>query len=168
MPHEDARFEVHVGTETDTRSVERAADGPFRIALLGDFSGRSLDGMRMIVTCAMSSDGNYILREFHITLPDGTRRRSSQRIGWDPATGGIKSWTFNADGGHGEGVWKRQGDVWIVNNSGISTDGKHTSLTTIYSKISDEGMIVSAVGAMADDQSEPDVKIRLTRQPPKE
>jgi hypothetical protein len=116
----------------------------------------------------MSSDGNYILREFHVTLPDGTRRRSSQRIGWDSATGSIKSWTFNADGGHGEGVWKRQGDVWIVNNSGISADGKHTSLTTIYSKISDESMIVSAVGAMADDQSEPDVKIRLTRQLPKE
>ncbi len=136
--------------------------------LLGDFSGRSLDGMKMIVTCTMSSDGNYLLREFHVTLPDGSRRRSSQRIGWDPATGDLKSWTFNANGSHGEGVWKRQGDVWIVNNSGVAIDGKHTSSTTIYSKISDESMIVSAVGAMADDQAEPDVKIRLTRQPPKE
>ena len=62
--------------------------------LLGDFAGRSLEGLRMIVTGTMSSDGNFLLREFYVTLPDGTRRRSSQRIGWDPLTGGLKSWTF--------------------------------------------------------------------------
>jgi len=136
--------------------------------LLGDFSGRSLEGMRMIVSSTMSSDGNFVLREFYITLPDGTKRRSSQRIGWDPLTGGLKSWTFHSDGGYGEGVWKRQGDVWIVNNSGVSVDGKRTSHTTIYSKISDDGMIVSSVGTMVEDKSEPDVKLQLKRVPPKE
>ena len=135
--------------------------------LVGDFAGRTLDGMRMIVSCSMSRDGNYLLREFYVTLPDGTRRRSSQRIGWDPLAGSFKSWTFNADGGYGEGVWKRQGDVWIVNNSGVEPDGKRTSAMTIYSKIGDDSMTVASVGAIVEDKSEPDVKLQLTRQPPK-
>jgi uncharacterized protein (TIGR02246 family) len=136
--------------------------------LLGDFAGRSLEGLRMIITSTMSSDGNFVLREFYVTMPDGTKRRSSQRIGWDPLTGGLKSWTFHSDGGYSEGVWKRQGDVWIVNNSGVSVDGKRTSHTTIYSKISDDGMIVSSVGVMVEDKSEPDIKLQLKRVPPKE
>ena len=136
--------------------------------LLGDFAGHSLDGTRMIVTGVVSSDGNFVLREFFVTLPDGTRRRSSQRVGWDPLAGSFKSWTFHADGGYGEGVWKRQGDVWIVNNSGVTPDGKRTSVTTIYSKIGDESMIVAAVGAMVEDQSEPDMKLKLTRESPSE
>lgn len=136
--------------------------------LLGDFAGHSLDGTRMIVSGALTSDGNYLLREFFVTLPDGTRRRSSQRIGWDPLTGGFKSWTFNSNGGYGEGVWKRQGDVWIVNNSGVTADGRRASVTTIYSKIDEDGMVVASVGAMIEDKSEPDVKLRLNRQAPKE
>jgi hypothetical protein len=136
--------------------------------LLGDFAGRSLDGMQMIVSGSMSSDGNFLLREFFVTLPDGTRRRTSQRIGWDPLAGGFKSWTFHSDGGYGEGVWKRQGDVWIVNNSGVSPDGKRSSMTTIYSKIDDESMIVALVGATVEDKAEPDVKLKLIRQSPKE
>jgi uncharacterized protein (TIGR02246 family) len=136
--------------------------------LVGDFAGRSLDGMRMIVSGSMSSDGNFLLREFFVTLPDGTRRRTSQRIGWDPLSGGFKSWTFHSDGGYGEGVWKRQGDVWIVNNSGVSPDGKRSSMTTIYSQIDDESMIVALVGAMVEDKAEPDVKLKLIRQSPKE
>ncbi|HEV2971675.1 MAG TPA: SgcJ/EcaC family oxidoreductase [Pirellulales bacterium] len=136
--------------------------------LLGDFAGSSLDGMQMIVSGSMSSDGNFLLREFFVTLPDGARRRASQRIGWDPLAGGFKSWTFHSDGGYGEGVWKRQGDVWLVNNNGVSPEGKRSSKTTIYSKINDESMIVASVGAMVEDQAEPDVKLKLVRQSPKE
>ena len=28
-------------------------------------------------------------------------------IGWDPQSGQIKSWLFNSEGGHGEGLWTR-------------------------------------------------------------
>ena len=118
----------------------------------------------MIVTGALSRDGNFLLREFYVTMPDGTRRRSSQRIGWDPLAGGFKSWTFHSDGGYGEGAWKQQADAWIVNDTGVSANGKHTSMTVIYTKIGDESMIVAAVGAMVEGQPQPDIKLKLVRE----
>ena len=136
--------------------------------LLGEFSGLADDGTQVIVSGTISRDGNYLLRECMVTEPDHSKRSFSQRIGWDPLAKSLKSWTFDANGGYNEGLWKQQGDSWIVNTSGVSPDGKRSSATNIHSQIDDKGFVFESVGATIEGKLCPDVKVKLTRALPKD
>jgi uncharacterized protein (TIGR02246 family) len=133
--------------------------------LLGEFTGSSGDGAHVVASGTMSRDGNFLLREILITVPDGRVKSISQRIGWDPIAGHFKSWTFDSDGGYGEGSWKREGESWIVNSTGVTPDGKHLSATGIYSQITDDGLMMLSSGATVEGQPRPDMKFKLTREP---
>ena len=132
--------------------------------LLGEFVGRSAEGAHVVASGAMSGDGNFLLREILVTSPEGRIRSVSQRIGWDPLTGRFKSWTFDSDGGYGEGAWKREGESWIVNSTAVSPAGKRSSATGIYSGISDDGMTMLSSGATVEVEPRPDMKFKLTRE----
>jgi len=56
----------------------------------------------------------------------------SQRIGWDPASKLIRSWSFGEDGSHGEGVWNREDDSWFVRTSSVLPDGSTTTAVNVY------------------------------------
>src|SRR5690348_18196334 len=45
-----------------------------------------------------------------IAVKDRLLDNGSLRIGWDPAARLIRTWEFAADGGFGEGSWKKDGD----------------------------------------------------------
>jgi uncharacterized protein (TIGR02246 family) len=132
--------------------------------LLGEFTGASGEGAHVVTSGAMSRDGNFLLREIMVTAPDGRVRSISQRIGWDPIAGHFKSWTFDSDGGYGEGSWKREGESWIVNSTGVTPDGKRISATGIYSGITDDGMMMLSTGGTVEGQPRPDMKFKLTRE----
>jgi len=136
--------------------------------LLGEFAGLTTDGTQVVVSGSVSRDGNYLLREVALTHPDRSRQSLSQRIGWDPLTGGLKSWVFDYDGGCSEGLWKRQGESWIVNTNGVSPNGKRSSATNVYSLINDKGHVFDSVGATVEGKLSPDVRVKLLRQPPQE
>lgn len=82
----------------------------------------------------------FLLREMTIAgagpaADNGGERqplRLMQRIGWDPLARQIRSWSFSSDGGHGEGVWSRDGDTWIARTTAIMPDGSQTSSINIY------------------------------------
>ena len=136
--------------------------------LLGDFTGSSGEGAHVVASGTMSRDGNFLLREILVTAPDGRVKSISQRIGWDPIAGHFKSWTFESDGGYGEGTWKREGESWIVSSTGVSSDGKRLSATGIYSQITDDGMMMLSSGATVEGQQRPDMKFKLTRETARE
>jgi uncharacterized protein (TIGR02246 family) len=136
--------------------------------LLGEFAGLADDGTQVILSATISRDGNYILREVTVTHPDRSVRSFSQRIGWNPISGSLKSWTFDSSGGHSEGLWKLQGDNWIVNTSGVSSDGKRSSATNIHSQIGEKGFVFESVGATVEGRLIPDTKVKLVRQAPKD
>ena len=136
--------------------------------LLGNFAGLTTDGTIVFVSGTVSPDGNYLLRELTVTHPDHSRQSFSQRIGWDPLTRGLKSWTFDSNGGYNEGIWKQQGESWIVNTSGVSPDGKRTSATNLHSQIDDKGFLLESVGATIEGKLCPDAKVKLIRAAPKD
>ena len=45
-------------------------------------------------------------------------------IGWDPATEQIRSRVFDSDGGFGQGTWKKKGNRWYIQQSGVLPDGR--------------------------------------------
>jgi hypothetical protein len=132
--------------------------------MLGVFAGLADDGSHVVVAGTLSNDGNFILREYSIKNPDETQHTVSQRIGWDPIANGFRSWSFDSRGGYTEGTWKRQADSWIVHNSGVTPEGLRSSATGLYTSITEQGFLQEIVGAMLDNQSQPDVKVKMVRQ----
>ncbi len=131
--------------------------------LLGNFAGLTDEGSYLVITSALSDDGNFILREFVIRSPNASRHTISQRIGWDPITNGFRSWTFDSEGGYGVGTWKRQADCWIVSNSGVTSEGQRSAATALYTSITEEGFLLEIEGAMLDNESQPDLKVKVER-----
>lgn len=66
----------------------------------------------------------YLVRETRVTPPDGgPALEVSQRIGWDPLTRRIRSWSFSSDGGHSEAVWTLENGVWVARTMSVLPDG---------------------------------------------
>lgn len=83
-------------------------------------------------TCSWDNTGNYLLHEFELKVAGLVLSNGSMRIGWDPLTQQIKSWTFSADGGYSEGFWSRDNNEWTVKLRGVSADGEVTSATSVF------------------------------------
>lgn len=99
--------------------------------LLGEWVGTT-DNAAILVSSHWGGEGNYILREFAFARDGGETVLGTQRIGWDPVGGRIKSWTFDSQGGTGEEVWRRDGQRWLVDTVDVSPDGKQGKTSTVY------------------------------------
>ena len=79
-------------------------------------------------------------------------------IGWDPQSGQIKSWLFDSNGGHGEGLWTRTGDKeWVVKAQGVLRDGRPTSATQIHTIINKDSVKTSSIDRIIGGQVAPDI-----------
>lgn len=64
---------------------------------------------------------------------------ATQVVGIDPATGKLKSWTFESDGSVGTAEWVRTGTGWLANVSSTNADGDAVkAVTTIKPSSRDE------------------------------
>ncbi len=99
--------------------------------MIGQWSGTSSD-RTFEMSVNWNSSGTFLERELRVTVKGQVVLAANQRIGWDPATHRIKAWTFDAGGGHGEGVWTKQGNSWVVQATAVLADGKRTSNTNTY------------------------------------
>jgi uncharacterized protein (TIGR02246 family) len=81
--------------------------------------------------CRWSKDGNFLLRHLTMRVRGAAVMTVSQRIGWDPLSRQIKSWVFDSEGGHGEGLWTQDGRRWVIKQTGVLPDGRTASGTHI-------------------------------------
>ncbi len=86
------------------------------------------------LTCKWSEDENYLLRSVTVKHQGKAGTTISQRIGWDPLAGRIRSWEFDSEGGFGEGTWSRDGAHWVVKHTSVEPDGTTASATNILSR----------------------------------
>jgi uncharacterized protein (TIGR02246 family) len=107
--------------------------------LLGDWVDQDDDSVVQF-RCAASEDGHYLLRDFTVSVGGWKTITGTERIGWDPRSGKIRSWTFDSDGGHFEGAWSRDGEKWLLNSSGITSDGRLASGTAIFTPVNGHTM----------------------------
>ena len=101
--------------------------------MLGEWVDESPDSV-ILSTCKWSDDKTALNREFAIRVNGRVAMTVNQRIGWDPAGGQIKSWEFDSEGGHGQGLWARLGDQWIVKATGVLQDGRTATATHIITR----------------------------------
>ncbi|MFN0056171.1 MAG: SgcJ/EcaC family oxidoreductase [Planctomycetales bacterium] len=86
-------------------------------------------------SCQWADNNNYLLQQFEAQVAGKISSNGSTRIGWDPLTQHIKSWTFDSDGGYSEALWTEVDGAWILKSHGVTQQGETSSATTIIRPI---------------------------------
>ncbi len=78
-------------------------------------------------------DGNAVELKFSRKESTFVKNLASMRIGYDPQSRRIKSWTFDSAGGHGTSTWAKVADqnTWLLKNEAVLPDGKGVSASQL-------------------------------------
>jgi uncharacterized protein (TIGR02246 family) len=133
--------------------------------LIGEWIDES-DESTMRTTTRWSDDGQFILTEFTIHVAGRRVMNGTQRIGWDGSLGKFKSWVFDSEGGHGEGIWTEIDDRWSVKATGVLPDGDAYSATHTYEPQGPEAYQFSVTDRIVGNETEPDFSVLVVRKPP--
>ncbi len=134
--------------------------------LVGEWVNEGTDA-DVAISYRWSDDGNYLLGEFDIQPVDGPQRKSTQRIGWDPTTGTIRSWLFDADGGFAEGKWTMVEDGIVAKSESVNSDGTTSSATMTITPTDNDHYSIAGSERIVAGAREPDFELTVTRRPPK-
>jgi uncharacterized protein (TIGR02246 family) len=133
--------------------------------LVGDWVDESDEG-RTAISYRWSEDGNFIVGEYNLTIGGKSAGKSTQRIGWDPVEGELRSWTFDSDGGFAEGEWAADGAGWVVKSEATMPDGSTGSATVTITPRDQDHFVVESTDRIVGGSPEPDFKLVVARKPP--
>jgi uncharacterized protein (TIGR02246 family) len=134
--------------------------------LVGDWVDEGGESV-VFTTARWSEDGNYLLRDFTVQIQGRPAMKVTQRIGWDPLSKQIKSWVFDSEGGHGEALWAREQNRWVVKASGVHPDGRTATATHVYTVVNKDMVRWKSIDRTVAGQIEPDIhEFVMVRKPP--
>jgi len=93
----------------------------------------------------------FIRSQFTVKEKDKTLT-GTQMIGLDPNTGELRIWTFEADGGYGEGTCTREGKKWVFSSSATLADGSAMTATNILTQLNNDSFTWQPVNLTIDDE----------------
>nr|WP_303652545.1 SgcJ/EcaC family oxidoreductase [Paludisphaera mucosa] len=101
--------------------------------LIGDWvaAGTELDAQ---VHGGWSADGNFLILDYSVKRGVKPMMQVTQRVGWDAVASQFHSWEFDSEGGFGEGIWSRDGERWVVKQTGVRPEGVTASSTRILTR----------------------------------
>jgi hypothetical protein len=130
--------------------------------LLGEWTGMT-DHAVVLVSADWCDGGAYIEREIVVRPTGQPEVGGTQRIGWDPVKRRIKCWTFDSQGGSGEGYWRREGKSWIVESEEVLADGQASSTTSIFTPQGADRFVWEVERANVEGASLPKQQIEFVR-----
>jgi uncharacterized protein (TIGR02246 family) len=133
--------------------------------LIGEWVDES-DESTMHTTTRWSEDGNFLISDFLIRVAGKKVMSGTQRIGWDGSLDKFKSWVFDSEGGHAEGIWTQIDDRWIVKATGVRPDGDACSATQIYEQLGPDAYAFSVSDRIVGDETAPNFTSHVVRKPP--
>lgn len=142
MAEDDAAVKSMVAERTAVSGVaEDQTPGTAPLDALEWMVGEWIDegeGATIITTCSWTKKRKFLKRSFKVTIDEKVTLEGDQFVGWDPLAGQIRSWTFDSEGGFGEGLWIQDGNRWLVKASFVLADGSRASALNVYTLVDDD------------------------------
>ncbi|MCE9566972.1 MAG: SgcJ/EcaC family oxidoreductase [Planctomycetes bacterium] len=133
-------------------------------AFVGSWASDHDAGEVARVSFGWTENQNFMTSTFATTFKNVTVGGGTQWIGWDPANKAVRSWSFHANGGFGEGIWSRQQNTWIIKTTATLPDGKKATATDIFTLVDADIITFQAKERTVDGKPLPDVKeVKLKR-----
>lgn len=103
-----------------------------------------------------TADDNFIVAQRGMVVGGILLETGSERIGWDPTAKRIRSWSFETDGGFGEGSWQRVDDAWIVRSSSTLSSGGTMTMTATIRRVDADTITWQGTNQQVDGNALPD------------
>lgn len=133
--------------------------------LIGDWVNEGTDAV-VKISYRWSEDKNFILGDYLITRGGQVAMKSTQRIGWDPLSGKVRSWLFDSDGGFGEGNWTQVENTWVIKSSAVLPDGLTGSATITVTPSDKDHYTLKGTERIVGDARDDDFEFKVARQAP--
>ncbi len=133
--------------------------------IVGDWVDESPAG-RTEIPFRWSDDGNFLIGDYTMSAAGAGESKSTQRIGWDPVNGQVRSWTFDDDGGFTEGRWVRTDEGWVVSSQATMPDGSSGAATLLITIKDADHLLIRGTNRSIGDLEEPDFEMTIARKPP--
>ncbi len=108
------------------------------------------------LTARWIGKGNFMLLSFVIEKPGQSKVKEAQIIGWDPIEHRPISWSFDSDGGFGNGHWFKQNNQWHVEVSGVHSDGSETNAVNVFTLKDNDNFTWKSTSRTIGDEPLPD------------
>ena len=119
------------------------------------------------LTCKWGPNKAFLVMNYEVRREGQEPLQVTQRIGWDPHNGLVRSWVFDSQGGFGEGQWSRDGRRWVVECSGVLPDGGTGGSTNVWEYVDGKTFVWRATDREVDEQPVGDVEVKFVRKPQK-
>jgi uncharacterized protein (TIGR02246 family) len=148
----------------DVSSFERLKELEW---MVGDWVDES-ESVKSSSTIRWADNQSFLVRTYQVEVKGEKQTSGTMFVGWDPQTGQIKSWLFDSEGGHGEGLWTRTGEKeWVVKAQGVLRDGRPTSATQVHVILNNDSVKTSSIDRIIGGQIAPDIPdVVMVRKPP--
>ncbi len=184
---DEGQFKVRVGKEEPTSSrysvLHVREGGKWLMAVVREWPAEavSLDDLEWLIgTWVAQRDGtevhttyewmwgrSFIRMRFSIRQKDQTLS-GLQIIGKDAASGELRSWTFESEGGFGEATWRREGKGWALDATGRQSDGSTMTATNLLVPLGPDSFTWQSVKRSIDGEEVSDLPpVKVTRVKPK-
>lgn len=134
--------------------------------IVGEWVDESPEG-RTSISYRWSDDGNFLIGDYTMSAAGAGESKSTQRIGWDPGAGQLRSWTFDADGGFTEGRWDATDDGWLVKSEATMPDGTTGSATLVIAVKDPDHFVVRVTDRIVGGAPQPEFELTIARKAPK-
>ena len=130
--------------------------------LVGEWQEDGANGDVKIL-CRWSDNKAFLLMDYTVKRDGKDPLTVTQRIGWDPLNGTVRSWVFDSEGGFGEGDWERAGRNWTVEAAGVLPDGGTGAATQRYEFQDANAFVWRSTNREIDGQPLDDLEVKYVR-----
>jgi uncharacterized protein (TIGR02246 family) len=131
--------------------------------LIGTWHANAKD-RDMRLTFARDEKKPFLVGQFETKANGKVVSSGSIKIGLDRQRGQLRSWHFEDDGGHGQAVWIRDGDRWVLDAVGVLENGAETGGLNILARINHNEFTWRSIDRVVGNRRQPDtLPVKLTR-----
>ena len=132
----DERAAEQPGMSMDTAADDAGPAPPLEVLdwLVGTWVDEGEDSI-IVTNCSWTKNRKFLKRSFKVKIDEEVTLEGDQFVGWDPLAGQIRSWTFDSEGGFGEGRWIRDGKRWLVKASFVLGSGERASAVNVITYV---------------------------------
>ena len=131
---------------------------------VGDWADEEGKGEVARLSFEWSENQGFLVGTYSTDFKSIILSGGNQWIGWDPLEKRVRSWTFDNNGGFGEGSWTRDGNKWVIKTTSVQQDGKKATSTNTLTQIDADTATWQSTDRTVDGKPLPDIKeIKLKR-----
>ncbi len=155
-------------TETALAAPDAAPDAAAQALgelawMAGSWQDKS-SGAKVETRVDWTKNGSFLRRSFTVTRENEEPVEGTELIGYDATSGQVRSWVFDSAGGFGEGLWRREGNKWLVHAKATAPDGSVSTAQHVITHIDDKKFTWESINRQSGGEALPNLdKVEVIR-----